>query len=344
MKKRNNKLIRLVLIVGICLLFIAVAFSTITVKSADAQGIQIKEETNPVSSKNPRVLGLFNFRILNLDWNYWDNKPNLFSISTGNVGIGTSNPVAKLDVFGNIAINGQVIIDADGHWIGNLSGMQGPPGPQGPQGPQGEQGPQGPAGPTQWGVNGNNIYYNTGNVGIGTTSPTTPLQVNGNVKTSGEYQYTSAKTYYLNIPPAAFTSISASDFNYVNAGYCTYPYNGPISRIYCPVYLPQGATITEFRTYLYDNNPTYNIELESMLNKRSINIIAPYNMADEWLNTTGSGTSIWTTIDNTIQYATIDNENNQYYIYVNSDANTDYSTTLLFFGCRIAYTINIIAP
>ena len=34
----------------------------------------------------------------------------------------------------------------------------------------------------QWTVNGSNIYYNTGNVGIGVTSPSEPLEVNGDIK------------------------------------------------------------------------------------------------------------------------------------------------------------------
>jgi hypothetical protein len=84
--------------------------------------------------------------------------------------------------------------------------IQGPPGPPGPQGPTGPAGPQGlrgltgPAGPTgpagsagviptaqisKWITNGNNIYNNnSGNVGIGTTTPTNKLEVNGNTKTT----------------------------------------------------------------------------------------------------------------------------------------------------------------
>ncbi len=34
----------------------------------------------------------------------------------------------------------------------------------------------------QWTTNGTNIYYNTGNVGIGVTVPSEPLEVNGNIK------------------------------------------------------------------------------------------------------------------------------------------------------------------
>ena len=56
-------------------------------------------------------------------------------------------------------------------------GPEGPPGPEGPQGPQGEQGPQGPPGDSHWLLNGTDTYYNAGNVGIGTDTPTVRLDV-----------------------------------------------------------------------------------------------------------------------------------------------------------------------
>lgn len=73
-------------------------------------------------------------------------------------------------------------------------GDQGVPGPQGPQGLQGIQGlkgdkgdqgvpgPQGPAGTSYFTKTGNNIYYNSGNVGIGTTTPSSTLNVSGDFK------------------------------------------------------------------------------------------------------------------------------------------------------------------
>jgi hypothetical protein len=48
----------------------------------------------------------------------------------GNVGIGTTTPAGKLDVAGPIAVNGSVVVDATGQWIG-APGI-GPPGPPGP--------------------------------------------------------------------------------------------------------------------------------------------------------------------------------------------------------------------
>lgn len=71
----------------------------------------------------------------------------------GNVGIGTANPLAKLDVVGNMRMEGigSALIFADGSLVHNraeLIGPQGPAGPTGPQGPTGAQGPAGPTGPS----------------------------------------------------------------------------------------------------------------------------------------------------------------------------------------------------
>jgi hypothetical protein len=63
------------------------------------------------------------------------------------------------------------------------NGATGPQGPQGVPGPTGAIGPQGPKGDTgatgasPWGLSGANTYYTTGNVGIGTNSPSYPLTI-----------------------------------------------------------------------------------------------------------------------------------------------------------------------
>lgn len=53
----------------------------------------------------------------------------------GNVGIGTATPSAKLDVSGAVAIGGSTVIDSDGKWVGDSTGLVGPQGPAGPEGP-----------------------------------------------------------------------------------------------------------------------------------------------------------------------------------------------------------------
>ena len=45
-----------------------------------------------------------------------------------------------------VSINGQLVIAANGNWVGPLDGIQGPTGPQGPVGPAGPSGPAGPTG------------------------------------------------------------------------------------------------------------------------------------------------------------------------------------------------------
>jgi hypothetical protein len=104
-------------------------------------------------------------------------------------------------------------------------GVQGIAGPQGPigltgatgvagaQGLQGIQGPQGASGlltsgaaagntafwdGTTWVTNNSNIYNNGGNVGIGTTTPTVKLEVNGRLKTQGINELSDAR-YKKNI-------------------------------------------------------------------------------------------------------------------------------------------------
>ena len=133
---------------------------------------------------------------------------NYFS---GNVGIGTTGPQAKLDVEGSVYIgNGNVGVGSSAPsqkidvlgtvkataFIGDGSGLTG-------------------LSSSQWITNGTNIYYNTGNVGIGTTNPvdmfaigTAPVASNthalvnlSNTALSGA----SANGTYLGANPAAFS-------------------------------------------------------------------------------------------------------------------------------------------
>lgn len=75
--------------------------------------------------------------------------------------------------------------------IDGAPGAQGPAGPQGPAGATGAAGPQGPAGTSApWSTSGTSMYYNLGNVGIGTMLPGYLLTVTGLIKsTTGGIEY-----------------------------------------------------------------------------------------------------------------------------------------------------------
>ncbi|HJP19090.1 MAG: hypothetical protein CMD96_03515 [Gammaproteobacteria bacterium] len=80
--------------------------------------------------------------------------PKPLSLQASGVGIGISLPAAMLDVAGDVAINGTTVIDSNGQWVGDPTGLQGPAGPaggpEGPAGPAGPQGPEGPQGPVAY--------------------------------------------------------------------------------------------------------------------------------------------------------------------------------------------------
>ncbi|MCL5797670.1 MAG: hypothetical protein M1366_02620 [Patescibacteria group bacterium] len=84
---------------------------------------------------------------------------------SGNIGIGTTGPQAALDVVGQIKVGSLGIKFNDNSTLTSA-----------------------PTSP--WIVSGSNIYYNSGNVGIGTTSPGQKLEVSGSVKASGRFYTT----------------------------------------------------------------------------------------------------------------------------------------------------------
>jgi len=227
---------RKTIIVGICVFLAAAVIATSvattqsaageTIDTVSTESIMVDDAGHDGDGGNQQDTTLqFPWLFLNLDWNYWDNQPDMFMIPEGNLGVGTSNPQAKLDIFGDLAIMGNMVINSDGQWVGDttgLTGPQGPPGEQGPpglegppgsrgfrgpqgetgsqgeqgsQGPQGEQGPPGPiAGSDKQFIYNNagsaagaEMYYNNTNgyVGIGLTHPLSLFHVNGVITAAG---------------------------------------------------------------------------------------------------------------------------------------------------------------
>ena len=116
-------------------------------------------------------------------------------INTTGLGVGTDNPGFKLDVHGtaNVGALTCTTISGDGYLLSNVAGY---------------------SWPTH--LNGNDIYYTTGNVGIGTATPGNTLEVSGTASVpilkSAADAATSTYNYILNGPRPGTTSNGASHF------------------------------------------------------------------------------------------------------------------------------------
>ena len=109
-------------------------------------------------------------------WNIRNNASTsvMFMTPGGNVGIGTATPTQKLDVMGNVNAAGLCISgDCKTNWSQVGGGT-----------------------PSQWTTSSSNIFYNSGNVGIGTPSPAFLLDVSGSTDSPFRVRDVSGREYF----------------------------------------------------------------------------------------------------------------------------------------------------
>jgi hypothetical protein len=216
-------------------------------------------------------------------------------------------------------------------------------GPEGPQGEQGEQGPQGPKGDT--GETGDTGPAGpagpTGATGAkgdkGDTGDTGPQGEQGIQGIQGERGF--------GIPQTGNISVTFAEFNVQHDYYeyslysdkgATNTYNTTIYG-YLPLDLPHGATITSVTYNFYDNDDDYFY----FYLKRGLLTGSHQPTMNYVDNSPGPDTPGWVSLSNdtVINYATIDNDNYCYFIFLRIPYSSTYMGNYGFYSAVLEYEL-----
>lgn len=180
----------------------------------------------------------------------WQSNGTSLTYTGGNVGIGTTNPVARIDV--NSGASSYLRMDSafgDLHFNGGTDGIMS----------FFNEGPS--TGRTTFISQGVERFTisNTGRVGIATMSPTSALEVAGVVK-ADDYEYRSPKTLTVNVADCEFHS-RFGEVVYCGRGVggAYVDSTGPGGGLQAVAHLPDGALITQLTFHYYDNSNSSDI-------------------------------------------------------------------------------------
>ncbi len=182
-----------------------------------------------------------------------------------------------------------------------------------------------------------------GNVGIGTTTPSEKLSVNGKViandtvKAVG-FKYNNPRTLYYSIAPQEFEIASPSTIlsKYVptNGIYVSVQGgSGSNVSLHAPINLPHGAVITGITADVYDGDATYDLSVDLMRHPIG-SLSSPFVIASTTA-TTGSTGFMQTSVSGLS--ITINNASNAYSLRFNTRDNLP--TTMVIYATRITYTV-----
>lgn len=168
-----------------------------------------------------------------------------------------------------------------------------------------------------------------------------------NIISGSEFRYSSAKTLYTGLHPCAFLK---GNMNADNVWMVTYDEGGYIDsgsfltvRLFAPVHLPEGATVTALYVYMYDNNASQDVSVSVDLLRRTYGLASSSLMANVSVTTAGQNTAILAQETYSIANPMIANGSYQYFVNVIWQPGT-IGNTLRFYGCRIEYQIQDLRP
>jgi hypothetical protein len=156
------------------------------------------------------------------------------------------------------------------------------------------------------------------------------LLISGSLEVQGDVHWSSMTNYY-NVLAADFAA-EVDGYQYTQGSNALYKDPGAGTQTWrAAVHLPQGATVTAFKIWFYDNDAA---DLTVQLTRRNMDNTAPVLMAIcNSSGTPGSSTGEDTSISN----ATVDNSLYSYYSAIVFPA-ADTSSNLVFYSALITYT------
>ena len=176
------------------------------------------------------------------------------------------------------------------------------------------------------------IVMGDGNVGIGTTSPSAKLDVNGDAYVEGKLTWKDQTSYYT-VPAAAFHPNWGS-FDYQTTGASVYGRaligHSPADLFCAPVYLPHLAKVIKVTFYWYDGMINDNGSVT--LKRYPVNGDVGNNMVSLITRLVGTGN----TSSTSISYADINNQQYAYYLWAYLP--NDQDGALQLYSVAIEYT------
>ena len=249
---------------------------------------------------------------------------------TGNVGIGTTDPIAPLHI-----ANGALFLeDAFGDiWfkeVADLSAYVAADSPPSPSDPVFRvfSPPFGEAGLLM------SVIAN-GNVGIGTPSPAEKLQVVGDIS-ADRVAYNAPRTHHFSVGDGAFFSARSSQpFETSFGAGGTFMTATGSGVLVAPVQLPDGAVVTGLKVFFVDDSGE---DIIATLMLKSHTTIGFTFMASVDTSAATPSPSAQSLEDSTIISPTIDNVNNSYHVRAFS-SNWPGTNALRISGAVVTYTI-----